>query len=277
MVQQQLGVLAIGAHPDDCDFKVGGTAALYRQGGHRVKFVSLTNGDAGHHEMGGAELARRRRAETLAVAATLGIEYDVLDVHDGELVPSLENRRAVVRLIREFEPDLVLTHRPNDYHPDHRYTSILVQDAAYVVTVPGWVALTQHLRVNPAVAYFSDRFQKPYPFTADVVVAIDEVVEKKVDALHCHESQMYEWLPYNGLYLEQVPADRAARRSWLRQFLDSRLRQDADLFREKLSELYGPEKGAAVRYAEAFEGCEYGSPLSGENVARLFPLVLPCT
>lgn len=267
----QLRILAIGAHPDDCDFKVAGTAALYVRAGHRVRFLSLTNGDAGHHEIGGAELARRRRGETLAVAAALGLEYHVLDNHDGELTPTLESRRQVVRCIREFAPDLILTHRPNDYHPDHRYASTLVQDAAYMVTVPGVVALTPHLRTNPAVAYFSDGFQKPYPFRADVVVAIDEVVEAKVDALHCHESQVYEWLPYNGGYLEQVPADPRARRAWLRQALDARLREDADQHREKLVELYGPERAATVAYAEAFEACEYGSPITADDLPRLFP------
>ena len=177
-METQLRIMAIGAHPDDCDFKVAGTAALYARQGHLVRFLSLTNGDAGHHEMGGAELARRRRAETLAAAATIGIEYDVLDLHDGELEPSLANRRQVIRAIREFRPDLILTHRPNDYHPDHRYASILVQDASYMVTVPGVVALTPHLRDNPVVAYFSDGFRRPYPFTPDVVVPIDEAVEQ---------------------------------------------------------------------------------------------------
>lgn len=273
MSRQPLKIMAIGAHPDDCDFKAAGTAALYVAQGHRVRFVSVTNGDAGHQEMGGAQLARRRRAETLAVAATLGIEYEVLDLHDGELAPSLENRRQIIRLIREFGPDLILTHRPNDYHPDHRYTSILVQDAAYTVTVPGTVALTPHLTGNPAVAYFSDRFQKPYPFVADVVVPIDAVVEKKVDALHCHASQVYEWLPYNGLYLDQVPADPSARRAWLRGHLEARLRRDADLYRGKLAELLGPEQAALVRYAEAFEASEYGAPLTGARIRELFPFL----
>ncbi len=271
MEKQPLRILAIGAHPDDCDFAMGGTAALYARQGHQVQFVSLANGDAGHHEIGGAELARRRRAETLAAAATIGIRYAVLDLHDGELEPTLANRRLVIALIREFRPDLVLTHRPNDYHPDHRYTSVLVQDAAYMVTVPGVVALTPHLRTNPVMAYFSDRFRKPSPFTADVVVAIDEVAEQKVDLLHCHESQVYEWLPYNGQYLHEVPADAAARRAWLRRHLEGRLREDADQYRARLAELYGPQRGAAVQYAEAFEGCEYGSPLTGENIPRLFP------
>lgn len=271
MQDQRLRILAIGAHPDDSDFEAGGVAALYARRGHQVKFVSLTNGDAGHYKMGGAELARRRRAEALKAAATIGIQYEVLDIHDEELMPTLETRRRVIQIIREFQPHLVMTHRPNDYHPDHRYTSTLVQDAAYLVTVAGTLALTEHLRTNPVFVYFSDRFQKPYPFVPDVVVGIDQVVEKKVDMLHCHESQVYEWLPYNELYLEQVPRDKSLRRAWLRQRLEDSLREDADRFREKLIELYGEQRAAAIKYAEAFECCEYGLALTGENIRRLFP------
>jgi LmbE family N-acetylglucosaminyl deacetylase len=271
MQDQRLRILAIGAHPDDSDFEAGGVAALYARRGHQVKFVSLTNGDAGHYKMGGAELAQRRRAEALKAAATIGIQYEVLDIHDEELMPTLETRRRVIQVIREFQPHLVMTHRPNDYHPDHRYTSTLVQDAAYLVTVAGTLALTEHLRTNPVFVYFSDRFQKPYPFVPDVVVGIDQVVEKKVDMLHCHESQVYEWLPYNELYLEQVPRDKSLRRAWLRQRLEDSLREDADRFREKLIELYGEQRAAAIKYAEAFECCEYGLALTGENIRRLFP------
>jgi LmbE family N-acetylglucosaminyl deacetylase len=271
MQDQRLRILAIGAHPDDSDFEAGGVAALYARRGHQVKFLSLTNGDAGHYKMGGAELAQRRRAEALKAAATIGIQYEVLDIHDEELMPTLETRRRVIQVIREFQPHLVMTHRPNDYHPDHRYTSTLVQDAAYLVTVAGTLALTEHLRTNPVFVYFSDRFQKPYPFVPDVVVGIDQVVEKKVDMLHCHESQVYEWLPYNELYLEQVPRDKSLRRAWLRQRLEDSLREDADRFREKLIELYGEQRAAAIKYAEAFECCEYGLALTGENIRRLFP------
>jgi len=271
MSADTLNILIFGAHPDDPDFGAGGVAALYARHGHRVKMVSLTNGDAGHHEMGGAPLAWRRRAEAAASGAALGVEYITLDNHDGALLPTLENRHQVVAIIREFQPDLITVHRPNDYHPDHRYTSQLVQDASYMVTVPNVVAHVPHLRTMPVIVYTWDHFQKPAPFRADVVVGIDEVVEQKVDALHCHTSQMYEWLPSNGPYLEQVPVDVEQRRDWLRQRLDVRLRRAADLYREKLIELYGAERGGQIQYAEAFEGCEYGTPLTDENKTRLFP------
>lgn len=271
MSEQAIGLLVFGAHPDDCEYSAGGLAALYAARGRRVCFVSLTNGDAGHQTLGGATLARRRQEEARAAAAVIGIESRVLDNHDGELLPTLDRRREVIALIRAFAPALVLTPRPNDYHPDHRYTATLVQDAAYMVTVPQTVPFTQHLPRDPVIAYVSDRFQKPYPFTPDVVVPIDEVVEQKVALLHCHTSQMYEWLPYNGGYLDQAPANPDDRQAWLRARLEPRLRGIADRFREQLVAAYGPERGARVRYAEAFEVAEYGAPLTDEARQRLFP------
>lgn len=266
-----LNILVIGAHPDDADFCAGGVAALYARQGHRVKLVSLTNGDAGHHVMGGAPLAWRRRQEAAEAGKVLGVEYITLDIHDGTVMPTIENRHQVIALIREFQPDLIMTHRPNDYHPDHRYTSQLVQDASYMVTVPNVVSHVPHLESMPVIVYMWDHFQKPAPFQPDVIVPIDDAIEAKFDALHCHTSQMYEFLPYNGGYLNQVPADPGQWRSWLAQFRDPRMRQIADLYRDKLIATYGESKGKQIRYAEAFEACEYGSPLTQENVKRLFP------
>ncbi|MDA1190148.1 MAG: PIG-L family deacetylase [Candidatus Poribacteria bacterium] len=268
-MSNQLGILVFGAHPDDCDIKVGGSAILWARLGHRVKFVSVTNGDAGHHEEGGAMLAQRRMEEARRAGEVAGIEYICLDNHDGELEPTLENRKKIIREIRRFNPDLILTHRPNDYHPDHRYTSILVQDSAYMVTVPNVCADTPHLTKNPVIAYLSDGFQRPYPFTPTVVVGIDEVVEQKADMLHCHTSQVYEWLPYNGGYLSEVPKGEKARRKWLGKRWGGR--SNADRWRDKLIEQYGEAKGRKIQYAEAFEGCEYGSSLNEEAVNRLFP------
>jgi LmbE family N-acetylglucosaminyl deacetylase len=265
-------ILVFGAHPDDPDFKAGGVAYRYGQLGHHVTFVSLTNGDAGHHLIGGVELARRRYAETQAVAHVLGLaEYRVLDNHDGELEPTLPNRRQVIKIIREVDPDLILCPRPNDYHPDHRYASQLVQDAAYMVTVPNVVALTEHLRRNPVIAYLSDTFQKPYPFTPDVVVDVGDAMAAKLEALHCHTSQVYEWLPYNAMRDHEVPSGESERREWLERHYAARFADAADRHREVLVRLYGPERGARIRYAEAFEGCEYGSRLTPDLIPQLFP------
>jgi LmbE family N-acetylglucosaminyl deacetylase len=268
-----LRLLIIGAHPDDADYAAGGTAALYREAGHVVKMVSLTNGDAGHHIMRGTELAQRRKAEAVAAGAVIGASYDVCDNHDGQLLPTLENRWAIIRLIRSFQPDLVLTHRPNDYHPDHRYTSQLVQDAAYMVTVPPVVPDVPHLPRDPVIAYLPDDFQKPYPFQPAVLVDVGPVLDKIVAMLHCHRSQFYEWLPYNQGMAAQVPEGDSARRDWLAQQTRSRLRSRADRYRKLLLDNFGVERGSRIEYVEGFEACEYGAPLDEDARRRLFPFV----
>ncbi len=270
MSGQPLRIMAIGAHPDDCDVKVGGAAILWSRAGHFVKFVSATNGDTGHHRMGGGPLARRRRDEAAAAAAVAGIEYEVLDIHNGQLEPTLANRWKIVRIIREFAPDLVITHRPNDYHPDHRYTSQIVQDSAYTVTIPNVMALTPHLEKNPVFAYMSDDFSKPCRFEPDVAVAIDSVLDDKIRMLDCHKSQFYEWLPYNA-GISDVPADPSERMKWLADWRAPRFAKVANDCRELLRQLYGGSPGAKARHAEAFEICEYGTQPEADDLARLFP------
>lgn len=266
-----ISVLVIGAHIDDCDIKTGGTAKKWADRGDNVKFVSLTNGEAGHHEIGGLELTRTRRAEGQAAADLIGVEFESLDIIEGKLEPTIENRNKVIRLIREFEPDLVLCHRPNDYHPDHRYGSDLVQDAAYMVTVPAICPDTPHLDYNPIICYMHDDFEKPYPLEPDVAVDIDDVIESKFDMLHQHTSQMYEWLPYNQNVLDEVPEDEDDRREWLAETRGPEFEAVADRFRDGLIDRYGEERGSEVRYAEAFQECEYGGTMTPEHEELLFP------
>src|SRR5690606_23619862 len=211
----KLRVIMIGAHPDDCDQKAGGTAILFTQLGHAVKFVSVTNGDAGHQTTGGGALAKRRMAEVKEAGKRFGVEYDVLDNHDGQLEPTLEVRLQIIRKIREWNADVVIAPRPNDYHPDHRYTGILVQDAAYMVAVPNIAPDTPPLKKNPVFLYFQDFFQRPNRFRPDVAIDISDVFEQKVHALDAHKSQFYEWLPWIGAYADQVPADAGDRKKWL--------------------------------------------------------------
>jgi LmbE family N-acetylglucosaminyl deacetylase len=264
----KLNIIAFGAHPDDCDQGAGGTAAKYAALGHRVRFVSVTNGDAGHQTEGGGALAARRRAEAIEAGRRIGIEYVVLDNHDGELLPGLKPREEIIRQIRQWNADLVLAPRPNDYHPDHRYTGILVQDAAYMVVVPNIAPDTPALRRNPVFMYFQDRFQKPQPFSPDVAVAIDDVIEKKMDMLDAHVSQMYEWLPWVAHELDRVPKDAAARRRWLRE---TRAGEPNAAVRASLVKWYGAQQGNATRHAEAFEICEYGTRPDEALIRKLFP------
>jgi LmbE family N-acetylglucosaminyl deacetylase len=265
----KLRIIAFGAHPDDCDVRAGGAAALWAARGHLVKFVSVTNGDAGHQSQGGGALAARRRAEAQEAGRRLGIaEYETLDNHDGELVPSLHVREQVIRRIRQWGADVVLAPRPNDYHPDHRYTGVLIQDAAYMVVVPNVASDTPPLRKNPVFLYFEDRFQRPNPFRPDVAVAIDSVLEKKMQALDAHTSQMYEWLPWVDGELESVPKDKAARLAWLKK---TREEPPTASVRQALGKWYGA-RGESVKSAEAFELCEYGRQATEAELRVLFPL-----
>ncbi len=272
MSEERLRVMVIGAHPDDPDFSCGGTAALWAAAGHEVRFLSTTSGDTGHHLIGGIELARRRQAEARRSAAVAGVaEYRILDNHTGELEPTVANRRMLIRLIRELAPDIVLSHRPNDYHPDHRATGQLVMDASYILTVPNMVALTDILPRQPVILSLEDSFTRPCPFQADVVVGIDGVIERKLDMLHCHVSQVYEWLPFNQGVLAEVPADDADRRRWLADRYNGRFEEPARRHRAKLVERYGEKRGRAIRFAEAFEVSEYGAQPDEQTIRRLFP------
>jgi LmbE family N-acetylglucosaminyl deacetylase len=266
--QNPVNVIIIGAHPDDADIRAGGTAIKYAKAGHNVLFVSLTNGDAGHHEKGGGALARIRRAEAQEAGKRFGVKYIVLDNHDGELMPTLETRKEVIRLIRRWNADIVMGPRPNDYHPDHRNAAILVQDAAYMVIVPNVASDVPPLEKNPVFLYVEDRFQKPYPFEPDIAVDISEEFEQKIYGIAAHESQMFEWLPWTGGRLDQVPETEEARLKWLANWRRPNI---SDEVRNSLKKWYGPEKAANIKVAEAFEICEYGRRPSEEEIRKLFP------
>ena len=261
-------VIAFGAHPDDCDHLAGGVAAMWAARGHRVRFVSMTNGDAGHHVDHGASLAARRRAEAKEAGRRIGVDYVVLDNHDGRLQPTLDLRDEVIRQIREWKTDLVIAHRPNDYHPDHRYAGVAVQDAAYLVMVPALVSDTPALRTNPVFMYSEDRFQTPSPFRPDVAVIVDDAADRKIDMMDAHVSQYYEWLPWLDGLLDGVPAEGAARKQWLKA---TRLPGPTTAVRRALEARYGAARAAGAQYAEAFEICEYGAQPDARRLHELFP------
>lgn len=267
---KKLHIIIIGAHPDDAD-GVGGTALKWVQSGNDVMMVSLTNGDAGHQSIKAPELAKIRREEARKAGEVIGVKYITLDNHDGQLMPTYENRLQVIKLIREQHADIVIFPRPYDYHPDHRYTGQLVLDAAYMVTVPTIVPDVPFLSKNPMFLFMSDDFIHPEPFKADVAVDIDDVIEKKMDMYHQHKSQMYEWLPFNMGILDKVPASDSDRRKWLGETRKSG--SDAAPFRDKLIEIYGKEKGSKIKYCEAFEDSGYGERLTKENLTYYFPFL----
>jgi LmbE family N-acetylglucosaminyl deacetylase len=268
----KLRIICFGAHPDDCEIQASGVAAMWTARGHHVKFVSVTNGDIGHWRDAGGPLARRRKAEVERADQLVGVVTEVLDIHDGELMPTIENRRTITRLIREWRANIVMSPRPNDYHPDHRYTGVLVQDAAYMVTVPFFCPDVPLLKNNPVFMYYPDSFQKPNPFQPDVAVSIDSVIEKKLDALDVIESQFLEG-GANGS-AELIPSDPQklqARRQQVRNGFANRCKGIAQHYRGKLAEFYGAEQAGRIQSAEAFEICEYGRHPDQAELKRLFP------
>ena len=270
--QEPLRIIAFGGHPDDCEVRASGVAAKWAAMGHKVKFVSVTNGDIGHYAMAGGPLALTRKAEVEECGEILGIESSVvLDNHDGELMPTLENRKTIARLIRDWQADIVLGPRSNDYHPDHRYTAILVQDAAFMVTVPFFTPDTPRTEENPVFLYYYDRFQKPNPFEPDIIVDIDDVGDQKYACMAALRSQFSDWNAWHGGYLEEVPKDEEGRKAWIRDRFQERDAWVANTWRDLLVEYYGEERGNAVRFAEAFEVSEYGSQPTREQLKALFP------
>jgi len=265
----KLRIIAFGAHPDDCEIQVGGSAALWAKAGHHVLFVSTTNGDIGHWREAGGPLARRRKAEVDEAHRLLGIQGVVLDNHDGELEPTLENRRTLTRLIRLWNADLVLGPRTNDYHPDHRYTGVLVQDAAYMVTVPFFCPDVPAMRKNPVFMYYTDRFQKPAPSRADIIVNIDPVLERKLDALGVMISQFAEGGANGDASL--YPADPAGQARRQRQVRENFTRRFQSTTARFIKEVAAWHPGVEVRCSEAFEVCEYGSQPDRDALRRLFP------
>jgi len=263
-------IIMFGAHPDDCDERAGGTAALFASMGYAVKFVSVTNGDAGHQADRGVTLAKRRLAEAKEAGKRLGVSYDVLDNHDGQLLPTLAVRLQIIRKIREWNADVVMAPRPNDYHPDHRYTGVLVQDAAYMVAVPNVAPETPALKKNPVFIYFQDFFQRPNPFRPDITVDITKVFDQKVHALDAHVSQVYEWLPWIGHYLDKVPADKKDREKWLADITAFKITPEA---RQTMEKWYGKDRADAAKHVESFEICEYGAQPGDEEIKKLFPML----
>ena len=269
-------ILMIGAHQDDNEFRCGGLAYKLVKKGHEVRFLSMCNGCGGHHIMTPEETSRRRAGESAAVAELLGIQYDVWNIDDCTLVADLETRRKLIRYIRAFSPDLLISHRPNDYHADHRAAGQLVQDVSYILTVPHECPDAPAMRKMPVIMYNEDCFCNP-DFRADVVINIDDEVETKLRIAHLNVSQVYEWLAYEEG--EVPPEDEEGRFEWLkgmeikqdttdeevmkaRRGYSVRFAKTAARFRKELIEQYGVEYGSKIRYAEAFEVCEYGGSLT---------------
>jgi LmbE family N-acetylglucosaminyl deacetylase len=266
-------VLVIGAHPDDAEFHAGGLIARHRRLGSAVKLISVTDGSAGHHARSRDELRTIRKQEAAEAAAVTGAESAVWSFPDGALLPTLELREQIITEVRTYRPDLLLTHRTNDYHPDHRAVGQAVQDASYLVTVPPVVPGVAVLRRDPVVAYMTDLFTRPCPMRPDVVLDVVEEIDEIVAMLACHRSQVFEWLPWHAGVLDRVPPaeDESGRRVWLREWFAQRARRRSERFRDALAQKYGAAIGRGVAFCEVYEVSEYAAPLDAEGRDRLFP------
>ena len=267
---EQKRILFIGAHPDDADILCGGTALKLARAGHVVKFVSATNGDTGHHILSREETARIRVGEAKASAAYAGLyEYEVMDNPCG-IEASVENRRKMVRVIRSFAPDVVITHRTCDYHPDHRATAQLVQDCAYVCMVPHFCEDAPIPERAPVFALSYDGFQDPRPHRADAAIEFDSVLEEKLEMMSHHASQFFEWLPWVAGRKDvcETGMTEAEKRESMIQVL-RRFETAANGARELLKRVHGVAVGEKIRYAETFEQSPYSRVVSPEDFQKL--------
>jgi LmbE family N-acetylglucosaminyl deacetylase len=264
-------LLIIGAHPDDAEYHAGGLASIYRQLGRCVKLISVTDGGAGHFRLSTDELITARREESVAAGKIIGAEYESLGFPDGQLLPSVEVRHSIIREMREFKPDLVLTHRTCDYHPDHRATGQAVQDASYLVTVPPVLPEFPPLYRAPVFAYMADLFTRPTRLRVDVALEVEAQINNVVRMLACHHTQVFEWLPYHADTLETIPDQAEDRIRWLRNWYSDRATQKAEHFREELQSIFGDDAGNSIRFVELFEISEYGSPANQSRLTELFP------
>src|SRR6478736_2362944 len=266
-----LRIVAMGAHPDDAEQKFGGTGALFAAQGAKVKLVAMTNGDVGHFSQAGGPLAQRRKAEVEACHKQIGVDTEVLDIHDGELMPDLETRKKVANLIRAWDADIVLSHRPWDYHPDHRAVGKLAEDAAVVVAAPYFAPYTPPTKGNPIFLFSSDNFKKPYPFDPIIAVGFDDVAQKKWDCISALPSQFGDADSWQARYGRNVPADEAGRKAYLLDIVKQRNANEANQYRDLLVKLYGEQKGRAIKYAETFELNQYGAAATADQLKQMFP------
>lgn len=266
-----LRIIAFGAHPDDCEINAAGVGALFAAQGHEFKCVSMTNGDIGHFGQSGGALALRRMKEVNACHEHLGTTGEVMDIHDGELMPTLENRRKVANKIREWQADIVMVHRRYDYHADHRYSGVLVDDAIILVEAPFFALDTPPLPKSPVVLYYHDGFERPYPFQPDLVVDIDETADLKVDCLNEMPSQFSDVDSWTYGRSDDIPATEEERLNRRVGNLMARYSAQADDYRNRLVDLYGERRASGVEYAESFELSQYGRQATEEELKALFP------
>jgi len=269
----ELRVLVVGAHPDEADMYAGGTAALFARAGHAVKFVSLTCGDAGHHLMDREALATRRKGEADEAARRLGVrEYEIFATHDGELMPTLETRLQVLRVLREWRADVVISlHYLPDGHPDHRASGRATVDAVQFSTLRNLLPDVPALARQPLHLLMPD-YGSCAEHRHDVVVDVGETIEQKLLACDAHATQFYEFAPHGRGFLHEVPQGWDAKRGYLLDHWAEFMEIQPDM-RPGATAWYGEERARAIRYAETFQfSPRFGVP-DRERMHQCFPML----
>jgi LmbE family N-acetylglucosaminyl deacetylase len=219
--------LVISAHPDDIEFTCGGTVARWTRAGSRVGYVLCTSGDVGISEPGmtKARATEIREAETMAAAEIAGVkDVAFLREPDGMLVATLGLRKRLVREIRRFKPEVVVSGDPTivwagaDYinHPDHRAAAMASLDAAFPAA--GQPNLFEELEADGLLAFKPRKvFVTGWDFT-DLYVSIDDTIEIKIAALRAHKSQMKDWDPADQVKEWATNAARGKEMSYAESF-----------------------------------------------------------
>ena len=189
-----MNILAIGAHPDDCEEFCAGTLALYRRAGHRVVMCSATNGNIGSTTLSKEETARVRLGEARRSAAVIGAEYICLDYDDELFYETLDVRMAFINLVRHCKADVIFTHNPHDYNPDHELTSKIINDIAVMIPIAKLKTKEEPYDVIPSIWYFEPA--NSMGFVPTDYVDITDFYETKMKMLGCMESQK-QWMVDN--------------------------------------------------------------------------------
>lgn len=199
-------VLAVGAHPDDLEILCGGTLARFVREGHEVVMCHAAKGDKGSFVHTSEEIARIRGAEARRAAEVAGAQYATLGFSDGEInAADVEQQHAVVELVREVRPDLILTHSPGDYHSDHNETSRLVFDCSFHATLPLYVTDRPH-GDTVAPIYYTETIAG-VGFDPTEYVDVTDVIDVKAAMLEAHESQLTWLRDHDGVdIVEQMKA-----------------------------------------------------------------------
>jgi N-acetylglucosamine malate deacetylase 1 len=270
---KDLRVMVVAAHPDEADMYAGGSAALFAEQGAAVKFLSITNGDAGHYEIGGMQLARRRWEEAQQAAKCLGIEeYEVLNEHDGELYPTMAVRNQVIERVRKWAPDVLIGFHPDGWgHPDNRNAGKALADAAAFIGVPNVLPNIPAVKKRILCLWMWDYSTMPI-HRHDLAFDVTKTVEKKLLACDAHATQFYEFAPWGRGFLHEVPESWEDKRLFILKYW-SEFFYTQESQREGLAKWYGDECATSVEFAETFQIAPYGFQPTKAELMQLFPML----